>query len=755
MTEDSMQAPDIWLAQLQAALPAAWQQPVQQLVDSLMEPERPLRIVLVGAFTVGKSSLVNMLTGAQWLPSALEETTALPTFIEYAADTGMWLVDVDGSTRDLTVDEFSTVVTKAPPNAAYALLTLQQDWLAGTVLVDLPGLGGVSRENQQFALAQIQQADLVLYLIPPRGPDVGDLTILDRICRLGKRVAVLATRWDEVERAVADGEKVPDLQAWSSQIAAGAKLRTVITPVDKLGRGRDTVIGFVRDACSALTDIRLRRVRAELVPLLENALGQNALMQSACHSDSVAAREAMHAELLRRKVALTELKTQLHAQASADREASAAAAKALTARHGNAFDASMTKLGQSITDEAQWEQFVAEGVEALQHALDGLARDMQELSTVYGSLKLSTAQQQEFQLQLPPPMPVETSAFLDVGRIAGLQLALEEKQEAYAALEQAHGGRQVVDSSQQRDALHQAMRERNAVLTQPLPRIMQPTGNNTGAVLGRILGEVADIGTMLINPAAAGAKIAAVVGKGAKIAKIAVNTAKVAKHASTTVKVLKATKLGGKVAGVPPTVIDKLGMLEAISFSYWGERIGRAFDGAQEVSVVDPEAYAQQQEDLRAADERIAAYRRELANTARSAEEGNLSTWALEQNRKEQARLRADLDELEADVQEQAQALTAQQAKDRAQLVARHVEQALGYWRRVYAQQSDAMVEMLRQLVKQHWEERGDAMVGERLGELAALTAAADAGPAEQKATLTALTSEADALQASLELIAP
>lgn len=748
-----MKVPDTWLAQLHAALPATWQQPVQQLVDSLIESERPLRIVLAGAFTVGKSSLVNMLTGAAWLPSALEETTALPTFIEYGVATSMQLVDVDGSTRELTADEFSTVVTHAPANAAYALLTLQQDWLSGAVLVDLPGLGGMSRDNQQYALAQIQQADLVLYLIPPRGPDAGDLATLERIGHMGKRVAVLATRWDEVERAVAAGEKGPDLQIWASQIEAGTRMRTVITPVDKFGRGRDTVIGVVRDACSALADIRMQRVRAELVPLLENALGQNALMQSVCQSDGVAAREATHAELLRRKMALTDLKAQLHAQASADRETSAAAAKALSARHGSAFDGVMTSLGQRITEEAQWAEFVAEGAEAQQRALDGLARDLQELSTAYGALHLPEAQQQAFQLQLPPPVPVDSSDFLDVGRIAALQRALEEKQATYAQLEQGHGNGEVVDSDQHREALHQAIRERHAVLAQPLPQITQPTGNNTGAVLGRILGEVADIGTMFINPAAAGAKIAAVVGKGAKIAKIAVNTAQVAKHASTAVKVLKASKVGGKVARVPPPVIDKLAMLEAISFSYWGERIGRAFDGAQEVTVVDPEAYAQQQEELRAADERIAAYRRELANSARLAEERKLSGWALEQNRKEQALLKADLAELEARTHQQAQELKAQQAKDRIELVARHVEQALRHWRKLYVQQSDAMVEMLRQLVKQHWEERVDAMVSERLAELATLSAAADAAPAEQQATLTALKTDADALQASLRLL--
>lgn len=750
-----MQASATWLAALNAALPAAWLEPVQQLADSVLEPERPMRIVLAGAFTVGKSSLINMLTSGDWLPAALEETTALPTFIEYGAGTRMQLVDVDGNARDLTAEQFAAAVVQAPPNAAYSLLTLEQEWLTGVVLVDLPGLGGMSHANQQYALAQIQEADAVLYLIPPRGPDAGDLATLDRICRMGKQVAVLATRWDVVEGAVAAGEKAPDLHIWAGQIEEGSTLRTVITPVSKTGMGREEVIGFVRESRGALAGIRLRRLRAELAPLLENALGQNALMRSVCHSDSAEARQATHTELLRRKLGLTELKAELHAQAGADRAASAAAASELAERHGNAFNAAMSGLAAPMTEETQWAGFVAAGTEVRQRALDALARDMQELSTAFGILKLPASQQQEFQLHLPPPLPVDNQDFLDVGRMATLQRVLEEKQEAHAQLEQARGNGGVADSEAHRQLLHQAMRERNALLAKPLPHIMRSSGNNKGAVLGRILGEAADIGTMFINPAAAGAKIAAVIGKGAKLAKITVNSVKVARAATKTVKVLKATKLGGKVVGVPPTVIDKLGMLEAISFSYWGERIGSALDGAQELSVVDPEAYAQQQEDLRAADERILAFRSELARSAQLAQKNKLSAWALEQNRKEQVMLRVDLDELAARTEQQTLELQAQQAKDRALLVVRHVEQALAHWRRTYAQQSVAMVEMLRLLVKHHWEERVDAMVGERLAEVAELSSAADALPAEQQATLARLQAEADDLRVSLQLLSP
>jgi len=753
-----MQSSENWLASLEAALPATWQVPVQQLADAVLEPERPLRVVLAGAFTVGKSSLINMLSGRDWLPAALEETTALPTFIEYGADGRTQLVDVDGSARDLSAEAFAAAVIQAPPNTAYGLLSLEQEWLAGVTLVDLPGLGGMVHANQQFSFAQIQQADAVLYLIPPRGPDTGDVAVLRRIHGLGKHVAVLATRWDEVERAAAAGEKAVDLLAWVNEIDTVCQLRTAIIPVSKYGTGREDVIGFIRAARSALADIRLQRLRAELTPLLENALGQNALRQGAFQSDSEEARQATRAELLRRKQALTELKAALHEQASADRAASAAAAKELTQRHGKALNLALSGLDVPVTEETQWPAFVEAGTQMHERALDALARGLQELSAAYGLMKISPAQQQEFQLHLPPLQPVEREDLLHIGRMAALQRALEEKQEAHRQLEQAFGDGDVGNSEIQRQLMHQAMRERDALLTQTLPRIMQPVGNNRGAALGRIVGELADISVMFINPAAAGAKAAAVIGKGAKLAKISVDTAKVATVARKTVKIIKATKVAkaeGKVPRVPPSVIDKLGMLEAISFSYWGERIGSALDGPQEISVVDPEAYTQQQEAICAADARIQAIRSELTRITRLNEEAKLTSWAMEQNRKEQALLKVDLDEATAWAQQQTRELRMQQERDRAQLIARHVEQALAHWSRSYAQQSAAMSEVLRLLVKGHWEQQVDGMVGERLAEIAELSSAADAAPAEQQVTLAALQTEADSLRAGLRLLTP
>lgn len=749
-----MQAKDTWLDALEAVVPQAGRKALETLTRDVLQPGRPLRVVLAGAFTVGKSSLVNMLTGGDWLPAALEETTALPTFIEHGAATRMTLVDADGTERELDAGEFARVVVQAPAGAACAVLALDQAWLAGVVLVDLPGLGGNSPSNREYALAQIEQADMVLYLFPPRGPDAGDLATLGRIRGLGKHVALLATRWDEVERAVAAGEQMPDLGAWSAQVESGCGLRAVITPVSRAGLGRDAVIGCVREASAALSDIRMRRLRAELAPVLENALGHNALMQQACHADGEEARRAIQAELLQRKTALTGLKTELHARAGADRAASDAAAREASERHLAAFDATLAGLAASVSDETQWPAFVEAGGAELQRALDQLARAMQELSFSYGELNLPEPRQREFQLRLPPAETLASQDFLDVGRMAALRTALEEKRAEEAGLAPAVRQDAAGDGGAGRVALQAALDNRNALLAQPLPEIEQECGNNRGAVLGRILGEIGDIGLMFVNPAAAGAKVASVVGKGAKLTKITVDTAKVAKAASTSLKVLKATKTGTRVKGVPPPVIDKLGMLEAISLGYWGERIGSAFDGPQTITVVDPEAQAQHKAALRAADAEIQARRNELANSVRLAQEGSMSEWALAQNRKGQADLQADLDALVAERERRVAQWQAQQVEERARLLERYLGQALENWRGASVQQAEAMRDALRQLVRLHWERRVDALVDERLAELAELHATADAGPARRQAALGELQAEADALRAGLGLLA-
>ena len=59
-----MSTPHPFLTELLQQLPAVWHDPVTALADATLQTANPLRLILVGAFSVGKSSLLNMLLPA-------------------------------------------------------------------------------------------------------------------------------------------------------------------------------------------------------------------------------------------------------------------------------------------------------------------------------------------------------------------------------------------------------------------------------------------------------------------------------------------------------------------------------------------------------------------------------------------------------------------------------------------------------------------------------------------------------------------
>lgn len=176
-----MSNPHELLPQLLSTLPVAWHEAVEALADATLQDSAPLRITLVGSFSVGKSSLLNMLLEEPLLPSAMEETTALPTFIEYGSQRKMSLVGQDGSILPLDEERFAQATTQAPEGAACTVINLPLPWLQGVSIIDLPGLGSTSATHREYTLAQIRQTDAVLYLLSPSGPSSSDIATLQLI----------------------------------------------------------------------------------------------------------------------------------------------------------------------------------------------------------------------------------------------------------------------------------------------------------------------------------------------------------------------------------------------------------------------------------------------------------------------------------------------------------------------------------------------------------------------------------------------
>lgn len=740
-----------FLAELLQQLPQNWHEPISALADVTLRLETPLRLILLGAFSVGKSSLVNMLLKESLLQIAMEETTALPTFIEYGPQRAMQLVGSNGSTLPLDEAGFAQATTQAPEDAACAVLAVPQSWLQGVSIVDLPGLGSVLSMHRDYTLAQIQYADAVLYLINPSGPSRSDLDMLKMIQACGKRVKVMVSQWDLVEQSVARGEKPPSFEQWSAKIEQATGLHARLAPCNRDGLGRDEVIDFAQRARNDLDLIRLQRFFAELKPVLENALGQNAEGQRSCESDSEEAVRAFHEELMVRKRNLSEFKAGLDIEQQKDRERVSHHCRALVSSEQKKLARELEEEIDQLTDDSQWEGFGQCGGDHLRVSTQQVARAFSDLSADYGALNLPEAQVIEFNLRLPAPEVVSADDFLDMGKLSQLQSELELHQVQFAAAEDKLASTQLMDTSEDEQVLKDLLVQHKTIAAQPLPKLIERLSNGNGAVIGRLLGEVADISLMFVNPTAAGVKVAALAGKGAKMANLSIKTTQVAKTVSTGVSIAQGVQAGHKsISGVPQPVMNKLSGLEKLSLGYWGERIGSMFSGSIDIEVVDPQVLATQQSALAEVNHQIQTLRRAIARNEDIANERALAGWALEQSSKEQARLKAELQKLQMRAEQQQRQAQENLQQERLTQLQHQANRAVSQWLRSFEQQTAAMIELIHARIKSHWQDRVEALADVRLQEIEQLRLQAQANVDERQALLIRLREEAQGIKCAL-----
>lgn len=741
-------------ARLKERLPQRLHEKLAQLAEAHLPSGSALHLIVLGSFSVGKSTLLNMLIGGQYLHVAREEAPSLPTFIEHGAAPSMAVVGSDGSVLPVDAAGFRDATSCAPEGAAYAALSLPLPWLQGVTMVDLPGLGSVSQTRQQYTAVQVLQADAVLYLLDPKGPSQADIEALRLAAQYGKRIKVVVGRWDEVLDAQVRGEPMPRLETWSVQIEQHAGLRVRLAGVSRDGIGREEVLDFVERARSDLDTIRLQRFKTQLRPLLCNAIGLNEDAQKACATDSEQAIGAMHVEMIQRKQLLFDLKTELYERQQRDKAAVTEDAEQATSVHRQALEPRLAVLAGMVAEEADWERLQAEGCQLLRHSLAELAGVLSAHSSRYGELALPEGQAARLHLHLPPMTPVDVSALVDTARLAALERAMLDKQQETAQFEHKLETMPVTSIAEAEDALREKLRQRIAIASEPLARITEVEPGNGAAEIGRMLGEIGDIALMFIEPVSAGTKVASLVGRGANVAKITVDTAKVAKAVETGVKAAKAAK-GLPDKGVPLPVLDKIGMLQAMSLGYWGERIGMLMGGApSERQIVDPAARAAQEQALASIDHEIQQARRDLERRQDLLDERQLSGWALEQGKRDLVRLEQEIAALANQREQRARQAQQDAHEERVRVVQRHAARAVGGWLVSYDQQAATMTQLLVAHVAAHWNGEVAAAVSERGCEIDGLLERLRAEPAIREAQLAALRDEARALGSCIEELA-
>ncbi|MFJ4444070.1 dynamin family protein [Pseudomonas sp. NPDC089422] len=124
----------------------------QTLLPKVMETE--LVVPVIGAFSAGKSSLLNTLMGKEVLPVGIAPETELATELRYSSEPYLLAIKPDGAQERLPVEALSSI-NRRSSEFSHLRLYLDSDALkaiAPLVLVDMPGFGS-SLENHNKAIA--------------------------------------------------------------------------------------------------------------------------------------------------------------------------------------------------------------------------------------------------------------------------------------------------------------------------------------------------------------------------------------------------------------------------------------------------------------------------------------------------------------------------------------------------------------------------------------------------------------------------
>lgn len=160
-------------------------------------------VAFIGQFSAGKSFLINNILGRTILPTGIQETTPLLTYIRYGSREKARLYYLDGAVREISLDEVRSLVQNGSqwdlPELDYLEIFLTDALLArGLILLDTPGSNTVIQRHQRLLARSLDLASRIVY-VTGQALHATDTELLQAIKARGKEIAVVRTHCDEIK----------------------------------------------------------------------------------------------------------------------------------------------------------------------------------------------------------------------------------------------------------------------------------------------------------------------------------------------------------------------------------------------------------------------------------------------------------------------------------------------------------------------------------------------------------------------------
>lgn len=134
------------------------------------------RLLVVGEFNRGKTTLINALLGAELLPSGIVPLTSVITILSYGEQPVARVLFRDGLSIEVPPEQLGDYVTERgnPLNGKEVEeveVLYPSPWLKrGVQVIDTPGIGSIYSHNTDIAYRHLPHADAVLFLLSADQP---------------------------------------------------------------------------------------------------------------------------------------------------------------------------------------------------------------------------------------------------------------------------------------------------------------------------------------------------------------------------------------------------------------------------------------------------------------------------------------------------------------------------------------------------------------------------------------------------------
>lgn len=178
----------------------------EHLAKIKSEQMTTLKVFLMGEVKAGKSTLINALVGQNVSPVNVLEATATIWEIGYGDQPKATVIYKNGNHHDVSHAEMMSMygtdkdILKQAGEINKIIIKTNQHQFKELLLIDSPGLGTVTSQNEELTTSIMQDVDLALWIF--NANHLGQTNILEKVeelTKLGKPIIAVINKIDETE----------------------------------------------------------------------------------------------------------------------------------------------------------------------------------------------------------------------------------------------------------------------------------------------------------------------------------------------------------------------------------------------------------------------------------------------------------------------------------------------------------------------------------------------------------------------------